>query len=151
MYPPVLTKDPAAVKVEVQAAYLAIFPDGDRSFVSRVFGWASEWFTGNYKDYQAVDAPYHDFEHTLQGTLCMVRLLRGRHLAGAEPRLTQRMHKLGMLAILLHDTGYLKKRNDAQGTGAKYTVTHVARSASFAAELLAERSFGSVTSKPCRT
>ena len=142
MYPPVVTKDPAAVEVEVQAAYLAMFPSGDPLFVPRVFGWAIECFTGGYGDYQAVDARYHDFEHTLQGTLCMVRLLHGRHLAGAQPPLTQRMFQLGLLAILLHDTGYLKKHEDTEGTGAKYTITHVARSAEFAAQLLSEKGFG---------
>jgi hypothetical protein len=109
--------------------------------VPRVFDWATEYFNGHYRDYQAVDAHYHDFEHTLQGTLCMARLLRGRHLAGAEPRLTQRLFELGLLAILLHDTGYLKKREDTEGTGAKYTVTHVERSADFAAELLGMKGF----------
>ena len=143
MYPPVVTKDPTAVEVEVQAAHLAIFPDDDdKAFVSRAFGWAIACFTGNYKGYQKVDAPYHDLEHTLQGTLCMARLLRGRHLAGAYPRLTPPLFRLGLLAILLHDTGYLKKREDTQGTGAKYTVTHVDRSADLAAELLGEKSFG---------
>src|SRR5262249_62118285 len=92
-------------------------------------------------DYQPVDALYHDFEHTLQGTLCMARLLRGRHHAGAQPRLTERMFRLGVLAILLHDTGYLKKREDTEGTGAKYTVTHVERSAEFADQLLADKGF----------
>jgi hypothetical protein len=141
MYAPVSTKDPAAVEADVQSAYLAMFPDGDRFFVPRIFGWAIECFTGNYRDYQAVDAHYHDFEHTLQGTLCMARLLHRRHLAGAEPPLTQRMVQLGLVAILLHDTGYLKKREDTEGTGAKYTVTHVERSAEFAAQLLAEKRF----------
>jgi len=139
MQPPVVTKDPAAVEVEVQAAYLAMFPNGDRTFVPRAFSWATECFTGAYKDYQAVDARYHDFEHTLQGALCMPRLLRGRHVANAHPQLTQRMFHLGVLAILLHDTGYLKKRDDTEGTGAKYTVTHVDRSAKFAGELLADK------------
>jgi predicted metal-dependent HD superfamily phosphohydrolase len=116
-----------------------MFPGADPLFVPRVFGWAIECFTGNYRDYQAVDTRYHDFEHTLQGTLCLARLLRGRHLAGVEPRLSLQMFQLGVLAILLHDTGYLKKRADKQGTGAKYTVTHVRRSADFAAELLQEK------------
>jgi hypothetical protein len=142
MYPPVVTKDPTAVEMEAQAAYLAMFPNGDMLFVPRVFGWVIECFTGSYRDYQAVDARYHDFEHTLQGTLCMVRLLHGRHMAGAQPALTQRMFHLGLLAILLHDTGYLKKHDDTEGTGAKYTITHVARSAEFAAQLLAEKGFG---------
>jgi hypothetical protein len=142
MYPPVVTKDPTAVEVEVQAAYLTLSPEADRLFVPRVFGWVIECFSGSYKDYQAVDARYHDLEHTMQGTLCMARLLRGRHLAGGQPRLPSRIFRLGILAILLHDTGYLKKRDDLDGTGAKYTVTHVRRSAEFAAELLHEKGFG---------
>jgi hypothetical protein len=141
MHPPVVTKDPAAVAVEVQAAFLAMFPDGDRAFIPRAFGWAVDCFSGNHKDYRPVDAPYHDLEHTMQGTLCMARLLRARHAAGAEPRLTEAMCRLGLLAILLHDTGYLKKREDVQGTGAKYTITHVERSARFAGELLAAKGF----------
>jgi len=52
------------------------------------------------------------------------------------------MVELGILAILLHDTGYLKKRDDTVGTGAKYTIEHVTRSAQFAAELLTEKSLG---------
>jgi hypothetical protein len=141
MYPLVVTKDPTAVEVEVQAAYLTMFPKGDRMFVPRIFGWAIECFTGNYKDYQAVDALYHDFEHTLQGALCMARLLHKRNEAGAPPHLTAQLFQLGMLAILLHDTGYLKKRGDNDGTGAKYTVTHVDRSADFAAQLMDEKGF----------
>jgi len=139
MYPAVVTKDPTAVEVEVQAAYRAMFASADPMFVPRVFGWVIECFTGSYRDYQAVDARYHDFEHTLQGTLCLGRLLRGRHLAGAQPPLTREMFQLGLLAILLHDTGYLKQRGDKEGTGAKYTITHVMRSAEFAAVLLGEK------------
>jgi hypothetical protein len=71
----------------------------------------------------------------------MALLLRGRHEAKAQPEVTRRMFELGLLAILLHDTGYLKKRDDVQGTGAKYTVTHVHRSALFAAALLGEKGF----------
>jgi len=138
-----MTRDPAAVQDEVQDAYEAMFPAGDRQFVPQVFGWVIECFTGQYRDYQAIDARYHDLEHTLQGTLCMTRLLRNRHLAGGEPVLNQRIFELGLLAILLHDTGYLKKRSDTEGTGAKYTVIHVNRSADFAAELLAAKGFTS--------
>jgi len=49
------------------------------------------------------------------------------------------MFELALLAILLHDTGYLKRRNDTQGTGAKYTLTHVSRSNDFAEKLLSEK------------
>ncbi|MBM3880237.1 MAG: hypothetical protein FJ387_11045 [Verrucomicrobia bacterium] len=141
MFAPVDTKDPAAVEVEVQTAYLGMFPAGDRFFVPRAFGWVLDCFSGNYRDYQASDARYHDFEHTLQGTLCMARLLHRRRRAGATPPLTQRRFELGLLAILLHDTGYLKRRDDAAGTGAKFTFTHVARSTEFAARLLREKRY----------
>src|SRR4051794_33542448 len=129
MYPPVMTKNPEAVEAVAPATFLAMFPHSDRQFVPRGFGWAQTCFTGQYGDYQAVDAHYHDFEHTLQGTLCMMRLLEARHRAGAQPQFTEQYFQLGLIAILFHDTGYLKTRDDTEGTGAKYTITHVDRSA----------------------
>lgn len=141
MYPPVDTKDPTAVEVEVQAAYLEMFPSADRLFVARVFGWALDCFSGNFRDYLPIDCRYHDYEHTLQGTLCMTRILVGRYQASAEPLIPQRHFELGLLAILLHDTGYLKTGDDTEGSGAKYTLVHVNRSAEFAARLLSEKGF----------
>jgi hypothetical protein len=141
MFEPVATSDPTAVKTEVQAAYIAMFPLGNYEFVFRVFGWAEEYFSGRNPGYQAIDARYHDFEHTLQGTLCMARLLRGRHQAGVSPKIPQRLFELGIIGILLHDTGYLKRRDDTTGTGAKYTATHVYRSLEFANQLLTAEGF----------
>ena len=141
MFPPVSTKDPVAVEVAVQAAYATLFPGGEPQFVARVFGWATNAFNGNYADFQPVDAAYHDLEHTLQGTLCLVQLLRTRQVSGAHPPITQRLFQLGLLAVLLHDSGYLKRRDDIEGTGAKYTATHVHRSAEFAAALMTEKGF----------
>jgi hypothetical protein len=139
MFPRVDTRDSAAVENEVQAAYLGLFPDADPSFIPTAFGWLQDCFAGRYKDYQAIDLVYHDLEHTLQGTLCMVRLLQGREAAGAKPALSRRMFELGVVAILFHDSGYLKKRGDVSGTGAKYTLTHVTRSVMFAEEFLSEQ------------
>ena len=107
----------------------------------RAFDWATDCFNGRFADYQPVDTRYHDFEHTLQGTLCMARILEGRYHAKAKPELTEKYFELGLLAILLHDTGYLKKRNDTSGTGAKYTASHVLRSVDFAATLLTAKGF----------
>lgn len=141
MFSPVATNDPAAVAAAVQAAYGKMFPRGDQRFVPQIFGWATDCFRGKYADYQAIDARYHDFEHTLQGALCLARILGQRHTVGAPPPLPQRTVELGLIAILLHETGYLKKRDDPEGTGAKYTLTHVSRSTEFAAQLLGEKGF----------
>jgi hypothetical protein len=139
MHSLVATKDPAAVAVAVQSDYLTAFPEGDRMFVSRIFSWAVDSFNGRLDGYQAIDVEYHDFEHTMQATLCMGRLLLGRHRAQVQPALPRRLFELGLLAALLHDSGYLKKIGDNEGTGAKYTVIHVHRSATFAAELMAKK------------
>lgn len=135
------TKQIAQVQREVQSIYQNIFPDGNHAFVPDAFNWANDCFTGKYRDYQPIDARYHDLEHTLQVTLCMACLLRGWHFAKTNPALTQRLFELGILAILLHDTGYLKKRGDNEGTGAKYTLIHVERSRQFAEELMKEKIF----------
>jgi hypothetical protein len=135
------TRVPGQVEKEVHAIYARLFPDGERAFVPRAFDWAAQCFSGRYEDYQPIDARYHDFEHTLQGTLCLARLLAGRQAAGAKPTLTRRHFELTLLAILFHDTGYLKKRDDQEGTGAKYTAIHVGRSAAFARHYFAAKGY----------
>jgi hypothetical protein len=141
MVAPIDTRQPLAVQADVQKAYDAMFLQGNRAFIPAAFEWAMEYFEGKYRDYQPIDARYHDLEHTLQGALCMARLLFGRFNAKAQPILDQRMFELGMLAILLHDTGYLKKRGDVEGTGAKYTLTHVDRSIEFAAIFMGDHGY----------
>jgi hypothetical protein len=127
------------VEREVAATYRRLFPAGERAFVPRAFEWVTLCFEGRHPDYQAIDALYHDLEHTMQGTLCLVRLLCGRHQAEAQPAFSPSLFHLGLLAILFHDTGYLKRREDTQGTGAKYTAIHVSRSAIFARDFLSSR------------
>jgi hypothetical protein len=135
------TKRISEVEVAGQAAYVEMFPGVDSGFISTVIGWANRWFRGGYADYQAIDAHYHDLEHTMQGFLCMIRILRNRHILGLQPVIGQRSVELGILAILMHDTGYLKHRGDKDGTGAKYTLIHVERSLAFAREFLTSRNF----------
>jgi hypothetical protein len=141
MFPAVDTKDASAVLREVDAIFSSMFPNGNRGFTALAFGWALDSFRGKYDNYQPIDARYHDLEHTMQGTLCFARLLQGYQRTGVEPHLTEQMTQLGLLAILLHDTGYLKTRDDREGTGAKYTLIHVNRSCEFAEKLLAEKGY----------
>jgi hypothetical protein len=141
MFPAVDTRDLSAVQREVESIFTSLFPEEDGCFIPQAFGWAEQFFSGKYPGYQAIDARYHDLEHTMQGTLCLARLLRGRHFSGANPVLTPGMFELGLLAILMHDTGYLKRTDDIQGTGAKYTLTHVRRSAEFARIFLSEKGY----------
>ena len=141
MFPFIDTKDTSAVQAEVQDAYLEMFPDGRSSFIPEIFRWTTESFNGRYDDYARIDARYHDLEHTMQVTLCFARLLQGYVANAQTPRLTRRAVELGFIAILFHDTGYLKSRADKEGTGAKYTLVHVSRSMEFAARFLSKKDF----------
>src|SRR3954470_381187 len=141
MFPQVDTRVPGEVEEQVFAIYRKLFPKGQRGFVSQAFEWAESCFNGKLKDYQPIDASYHDFEHTLQGTLCLARLLAGRHAAQATPVVDEQSFQLALLAILFHDTGYLKTAEDKEGTGAKYTPIHVGRSAAFAKTFLSKKGY----------
>jgi hypothetical protein len=59
----------------------------------------------------------------------MARLLHGACLNGCP--LPARDVTLGLIAALFHDTGYIQSEDDLEGTGAKYTLVHVARSVEF--------------------
>lgn len=135
------TTDIEAVCAESDRIYRSIYTDADPEFMPRAGRWFQMVFGGEYRDYQPIDAPYHDREHTMQGLLCLVRLLHGRHNAGAEPAVPRRLFELGVVAILLHDTGYLKRAGDTKGTGAKYTLVHVDRSREFADSFLREQGY----------
>lgn len=135
------TKDIEAVCAESDRMYRSMYTDADPDFFPWACGSFQAVFGGRYGDYLPVDVPYHDRQHTMQGLLCLVRLLHGRHAAGIEPVVPRRVFELGILAILLHDTGYLKRTADTGGTGAKYTLIHVDRSREFAESFLREQGY----------
>jgi hypothetical protein len=130
------TKSATAVAAFVEEKFGTMFPGASHTWLRTLFRDVELLFTGKAPDYAAIDLKYHDFEHTLQATVCITLLFEGRHLAGVEPRLTTRQFELALAAVLLHDAGYLKLRSDTQGTGAKYTFCHVLRSCAFAAMYL---------------
>ncbi len=136
MFPPVVTKDPAAVAAFVNEKFTAMFPGARPTWLKRLFRDMEDLFTGRHPDFAPCDVRYHDFEHTLQATVCLTLILEGRFIADVEPKLTARQFQLAMAGVLLHDSGYLRVRSDNKGTGAKYTYCHVLRSCAFAASYL---------------
>jgi len=136
MLPLIDTKNTAAVAEATCSTFVVMFPRRTPSLLPRLFSDVDAMFAGHYLDYQAIDTPYHDLEHTLQVTWCLAQMLAGRHQVGIEPRLNERQFELAIAAALLHDTGYLKMRADLEGTGAKYTFTHVLRSCAVASSYL---------------
>ena len=136
MFPDVDTRDAAAVASRIRRYASGAYPEADLSFFDRVFDMVKQMFEGEFEGLSAADLGYHDYQHTLQASLCMAELLANRQTAGTSPALTWRQYELGMAAVLMHDCGYLKSSADGDGTGAKYTYAHVLRSCAAAASLL---------------
>lgn len=130
------TKNPAAVAVFVKRIFNELYPGAAHTLLDRGFVEIIKLFTGEHPGYLPIDLGYHNLEHTLQATVCLTFILEGAHKAGEDRQLSARQFELAIVAVLLHDTGYLKIRSDQQGTGAKYTLTHVLRSCAFAASYL---------------
>lgn len=124
------------MKALVRSKFDAAYPATQPRWLDRLFDDVDTLFRGGHPDFAAVDLRYHDWEHTLQATLCLALLLEGRDAAGECPRLDARHYELAIAAVLLHDAGYLRARSDVSGTGAKYTFCHVLRSGAFAATYL---------------
>ncbi len=136
MFPPADTKSAIATSNLVREKFLFLFPGEEPKLLGPIFQDVERLFNGSHPDYCPIDLRYHDLEHTLQATVCLARIFEGCQNSSASIQLTSRHFELGMVGVLLHDTGYLKLRSDRQGTGAKYTYCHVLRSCAFAASYL---------------
>lgn len=134
--PTIDTKSAPRVTAAVGKIFQEMFPQAAPEWLGTLFRDVESVFSGGHQDYLPCDLRYHDFEHTLQVTLCFARLLAARQRSGAVPAVSPRQFELGLAGVLLHDVGYLKLRSDTAGTGAKYTYTHVMRSCAFAAMYL---------------
>lgn len=111
----------------------------DEDYIDESMDAIDELFTGRHPEYLAVDTAYHDIAHTLQATLCLAELLHNRHFSAATPRLGADDFRRALIAVLFHDVGYLKSRDDIEGTGAKYTHLHERRSCDFVRSYLRQR------------
>lgn len=141
MFSKVKTKDPRAVEREAREIFLHHYPKADFAPIHQTFADVTKLFVGKFPGYQACDMRYHDMEHTMQGTLALIRLLDGMNRAADGLPVSAEYFTLGIHAILMHDSGYIKEEGDVRGTGAKYTLTHVERSMDFAERYLALRGY----------
>lgn len=135
------TEQPDDVALAVKTVFGKVWGDGSFPLLDKVFSDVTSMFEGRYPGYQAIDMEYHDYEHTLQATLCLAHLLEGRALTDDTPVLEARDWELAVIAALLHDTGFLKESGDVVGTGAKYTFVHERRSCDFARAYLPQLGF----------
>ncbi len=113
----------------------------DINLIEYIFNDVIDLFAGKKKGFQKCDTKYHDLSHTFQVIPPFLSIIDGWNNLGRSPKITFEYFQKGIIAVLLHDTGYIKTDNDREGTGAKYTFVHIQRSADFAKIYLPEKGF----------
>ncbi|HOP30280.1 MAG TPA: hypothetical protein P5120_10930 [Spirochaetota bacterium] len=123
------TGDRTAVLDEIRRIFLIHYDYESFSQVENAFAIICSLFDGMFPGYRKCNTEYHNLTHTLDALLATSRLMDGRTSLKEkfDVKLAINLH----LAALLHDTGYIQEDWDIEGTGAKYTKSHVERSGAF--------------------
>ncbi|MFA4968523.1 MAG: HD domain-containing protein [Sulfuritalea sp.] len=129
------TRDTGEVAAEVCRIVLAFAPDHDLRRIVDAFALVDRAFDGRLAGYQKLKTLYHNRVHTNEVVLCAARMLHGLHLAGQG--LDPDHIDAALIGALLHDIGYLMSDEEASGTGAQFTGSHVLRGVDFARKHLA--------------
>lgn len=130
-----------AIIDKIKCIYSDIGEGEDLSGILKALDDVTDLFGGKRKGFQKCDVRYHGFSHCLETVAPFLDIIAGWICSGALPRISKEYLDLGVIATLLHDTGYIKRENDISGTGAKYTFTHIRRSIDFAGQYLRETGF----------
>ena len=120
---------PRLVRAEAFRLFRAWHPSAAFLPVKRVFAAVTRLYSGRFPGFKACSTEYHDLYHSLEVFSSSARLLDGALLAGRRIGAEGAVDLLA--AALLHDAGYIQEEGDGSGTGAKFTKTHVDRSAAF--------------------
>jgi len=126
---------------KIRKIYKEHYKNEDIETIKAVFNDLMDLFSGNMKGYLKCDTGYHDIKHTLQVLPPFIGILDGWNKSKKRPKIPKDLFDRGIIAVLLHDTGYIKTDNDLEGTGAKYTFVHTQRSADFAISYLSKKGF----------
>jgi hypothetical protein len=113
-----------------------VFGDSASDLAHRLIIFAFDLFHGGHPEFLPCDTAFHDFDHTMQATAAVIELLAAHRRNPVIAFLNQRDWQIAVASVILHDAGYLKHRNDPDGSGAKYSAIHVGRSCFFAWDLL---------------
>lgn len=122
-------ESPQAVLDEAITVAAHFFPEMDPLAIRSAFNQTVSLYQGEWEDTNGCNTDYHDLKHVTDCFLAMVRLFHGAVEMGIH--FSPRQIHQGVVAALLHDVGYLQNSEDTEGTGAKYTFSHVRRGMDF--------------------
>lgn len=132
---------PQSVFEEVRNIISLVYLDYDFTWLSRVFKDMVSLYNGNYPGYRQCTTPYHDLKHTTDILLALASLVHGAHSSGVSFR--ERHVTLALIGIMLHETGYIQRKDDTDGTGAKFSMVRLERSLEFLDQYFAANGYDS--------
>ncbi|MFC1884222.1 hypothetical protein ACFL2O_05585 [Thermodesulfobacteriota bacterium] len=141
-------ENPQSVLNETIVTALLTAPDLDIDPIKSVFEDINNLFDGEYPGFRECNTKYHDFRHTTDTLLAMARLMHGASESGET--LDKKHVTLGLLSALMHDAGYIQKADDLEGTGAKYTISHISRSIDFMESYFTDKGYSESDFRICR-
>jgi hypothetical protein len=139
---------PQSVFEEVQYLISLAYLDYDSTWLSSVFKDVVNLYNGNYPGYRQCTTPYHDLKHMTDGLLALASLVNGAHASGVSFR--ERHVTLALIAIMLHEAGYIQRDDDTTGTGAKYTLVRLERTLEFATQYFGSNNYDATDCELCK-
>ncbi len=139
---------PQSVFEEVRRLVALVYEDYDFTWISAVFKDMVNLYSGAYPGYRHCTTPYHDLKHMTGGLLALSSLIHGAHASGVSHR--ERHVTLALIAMLLHETGYIQREDDTTGTGAKYTLVRLNRTMEFVDQYFAANNYDAADCELCR-
>lgn len=133
--------NPKNILNKIRAIYKKNYQEANIGIIEVVVKDVIDLFSGKRKGFLKCDTRYHDLLHTLQVIPPFIGIIDGWNRSENSPNISREFFDIGIIAVLLHDTGYLKTADDIDGTGAKHTFIHPYRSANFAVHYLPEIGF----------
>lgn len=130
------TRDTGEVEAQVGEIVRQFAPGHDLTRIGDAFRLLDRAFDGELPGYRKLQTLYHNRSHTNEVVLCAARMLHGLHLTGQA--LDGDHIDAALIGALMHDIGYLMKNEEASGTGAQFTDSHVQRGVEFARTHLIE-------------
>lgn len=120
---------PEAILEEVKYNFIHSYFIKEFDLIRVVFKDFLDLFGGRYPGYKSCNTPYHDMSHSIDTLLVFSRIVDGYNI---EKRvLSVKKVKIGLIAVLFHDSGFILKNDDTAKTGAKHSLVHEKKSIAF--------------------
>ncbi|MGA7827498.1 MAG: hypothetical protein WCA04_07565 [Geobacteraceae bacterium] len=138
---------PQSVFEEVENLISRVYLDYDSTWLTSVFKDVVNLYSGNYPGFRQCTTPYHNLKHLTDGLLALASLINGARSTGVTFR--ERHVTLALIAIMLHEAGYIQRYDDTDGTGAKYTLVRLERTLEFVTQYFASNSYDATDCELC--